>query len=161
MSKYKFNEQQDEMIITGLAMTPNQPIYRYDSEKDEEYYVYFTKSSIKKLMTKFMMEKKTDSVDLEHNGITVPAFVVESWIVEDPERDKTSVLGFNDVPKGSWAVSMKIRDEKLWDIIKNDPENLRGFSVAGNFQQKTERYSKERIAEDQLGLILEILEQVK
>ena len=151
----------DERIITGLAMTPNQPIYRYDSEKNEEYYVYFTKKSIKNLMMKFMKEKKNDSVDLEHNGVKVPAFVTESWIVDDPERDKTYSLGFKDVSQGSWAISMHIQDEKLWDIIKNDPDNLRGFSVAGNFQSKIDRYSKEEVATDQLGLILEILEQVE
>ena len=159
--EFNTDNTNDERIITGLAMTPNQPIYRYDSDKDEEYYVYFTKKSIKNLMTKFMIEKKNDAIDLEHNGIKVPAFIVESWLVDNPERDKTYDLGFKEVPVGSWAISMKILDEKLWDIIKNDPDNLRGFSVAGSFQSKLDRFSKEEVANDQLGLILEILGQVQ
>ena len=147
---------EDKRIITGLAMVPNETIFRYDPNKDEEFYVYFTKRTIRLLMEKFMLEANNKNVDLEHNGIKVEAGVVESWIIEG-ESDKAYQLGFDEetAPYGSWVVSMKILDDELWEMVKNDPENLNGFSVAGNFLSKVDRYSKDEIIMNQIKEILE------
>ena len=150
---------EEKRIITGLAMVPNETIFRYDYEKEEEYYVYFTKKTIRMLMEKFMLEANNKNVDLEHNGIKVEAGVVESWIIEG-ESDKAYELGFDreTAPVGSWVVSMKILNDELWDIVKNDPENLNGFSVAGNFLSKVDRYSKEDIIMEKIKEVLKGLE---
>ena len=149
----------DKRTITGVAMIPNESIFRYDSVREEEYYVYFSKSTIRLLMEKFMLEAKNTNVDLEHNGVKVQAGVVECWIIEG-KSDKAYELGFNEetAPVHSWMVSMKILDDELWDIIKNDPDNLNGFSVAGNFLSKNDMYSMDDIL---MMKIKEILEQVK
>ena len=146
---------EEKRTITGVSMVPNETIFRYDPEKDEEFYVYFTKRTIRLLMEKFMLEANNKNVDLEHNGIKVKAGVIESWIIEG-ESDKAYELGFDkeSAPKGSWMVSMKILDDELWEMIKNDPENLNGFSVAGNFLSKVDRYSSEEVIMEQIKEVL-------
>ena len=59
--------------------------------------------------------------------------LLESWIVSDPENDKSNSLGFN-VPKDSWMVSYKINNAETWQKIKSG--ELSGFSVAGDFAEK-------------------------
>ena len=62
--------------------------------------------------------------------VTTENTLLESWIVEDPEMDKSKTLGFN-VPEGSWMVSYKINNQETWNKIKDGTIN--GFSIAGNF----------------------------
>jgi hypothetical protein len=57
--------------------------------------------------------------------------VVESWIVEDEDKDKSRVYGL-DMPVGTWMVSMKVDDESIWtEQVKND--KVFGFSIEGSF----------------------------
>ena len=70
--------------------------------------------------------------ELEVDGSTV----YESWRVRDPEKDITATLGYTDVTVGSWAGSIKIDNEKVWNNII-DPATgeplVKGFSVQGMF----------------------------
>jgi hypothetical protein len=75
---------------------------------------------------------------------------VESWIVEDTEKDKSKLYGF-DVPVGTWMLSMKVNNDKVWDEVKKG--NVKGFSIEGNFADKLQM-SKEKSIIDQ---IIEIL----
>ena len=43
--KYQFND--DEQIITGIAISADTPIYRREDDTNEEYYVVFTPKAIK------------------------------------------------------------------------------------------------------------------
>jgi len=57
--------------------------------------------------------------------------VFESWIVEDPNFDKSKKYGL-DVPEGTWMVSMKVDDEDIWNkYVKQD--KVFGFSIEGQF----------------------------
>jgi hypothetical protein len=124
----------EERMIVGPAMVPQKMIIRRNEITGEIYYVYFTAETIKKLQQKFMQEKLLDKTNVEHgrkflNGVSI----VESWIVEDPEKDKQQVFGMN-YPKGSWMVSMKIEDDATWQKIKEG--KLNGYSVQGYFLEK-------------------------
>lgn len=59
--------------------------------------------------------------------------LVESWIVEDPEMDKSRAIGFNP-SKGDWYVSYKINNKETWKMIKEG--KLNGFSIAGQFLER-------------------------
>ena len=41
---FDFNEE--EQVITGIAISADTPIYRYEKETAEEYYVVFKKQAI-------------------------------------------------------------------------------------------------------------------
>ncbi|KPL08402.1 hypothetical protein AMJ86_00820 [bacterium SM23_57] len=115
-------------IIMGAALIPNKQIYR--KEDDEEFFVYFSEDTIRRVAEKFFLDGKINSATIEHldtlNGLTV----VESWIVEDPERDKSTVYGFS-YPKGSWIISMKVNNPDIWERVVN--KQVTGFSVEGVF----------------------------
>jgi hypothetical protein len=143
---------EDKMIIVGAAMIPNKMIHRYDMFGNK-YYVYFSKDSIKKMADRFLKQKRTDETSIEHNGIKLGSdkvYVTESWISEDPIKDKSAIYGFN-LPAGTWFVMMKVDDPKVWDLVKQN--NLSGFSVEGLFKEKAV-FSKE---EEQINQIKKLL----
>ena len=133
-SRFSRQEFQDQQIIAGPLMIPDKLIERYD-EKDGKYYVYFSEETIKKIAYKFMQKKYTDSTNIEHdsNKTFDDVFVVESWIVADPKRDKSLIYsGGKEYAKGTWYGMMKVKNNLLWnDYIKSG--ELKGFSVEGFF----------------------------
>jgi hypothetical protein len=142
----------EKKVIVGAAMVPNRMIHRYDS-MGNLYYVFFSKASIRKMAEKFMRQKRTDETNIEHDGKKLGAdkvFVTESWVSEDPERDKSASYGFN-LPAGTWYVSMKVEDPKVWKMIKS--KELTGFSVEGLFAEKSV-FSKEDKTINQIKQIL-------
>ena len=111
-------------ICYGPALIPNKDIYRNNGEN--EFYINFTEDSIVKMSQEFMKDYRQHEVNLQHEDNADEVFVCESWIVEDPYRDKANALGFN-VPKGTWMVAMKVNNIDVWDRVKAG--ELKGFSV--------------------------------
>jgi len=146
----------EKKVVVGAAMVPNRMIHRYD-ELGNMYYVFFSKKSIKKMAEKFLRQKRTDETSIEHNGIKLGSekvFVTESWVSEDPIKDKSAAYGFN-LPAGTWFVSMKIDDPNIWKLVKSGM--LTGFSVEGLFAEKSV-FSKQ---EKQINQIKQILKSIK
>jgi hypothetical protein len=131
----------DKRVLVGAAMVPNKMIHRYDTFGNL-YYVFFSKETIKKMADKFLKQKRTDETSIEHNGLKLGAdkvYITESWVSEDPIKDKSAAYGFN-LPAGTWYVSMKVEDPKVWELVKS--KMLTGFSVEGLFAEKSV-FSKE------------------
>jgi hypothetical protein len=126
---FKFAEE-DQQIIVGPAMIPQQLIARRDV-LGNLFHVYFTPETIKKIAEKFLKENKHNNTDVNHDdAVTTSNTLLESWIVEDTVHDKSAKYGYN-LPEGTWMVSYKINDEETWKKIKDG--EIKGFSVAGNF----------------------------
>lgn len=129
---WKFSDD-DKQIVTGPAMIPRDLIDRKD-ELGNHFHVYFSEETIEKIAAKFLSDNNTHNTDVNHNNIVSDEnTLLESWIVEDPSKDKSSALGFN-VPKGTWMTSFKINDKDTWNKIKAG--ELNGFSVEGQFIEK-------------------------
>ena len=123
----------DQQIILGPAMIANQKILRQD-EDGNPFHVYFSADTIKKISEKFLAESKHNQTDINHSDdIVEENTLLESWIVEDPKHDKSSLYGF-DVEPGSWMVSYKINNKETWSKIKDG--TLKGYSVTGSFLEK-------------------------
>jgi len=121
----------EKRIVMGAALIPNKPIFR--KRNDTMFYVYFSEDTVRRSSELFFQNGNQSNATLEHqmkaNGLTV----VESWIVEG-EQDKSRIYGL-DVPKGTWMISMKIEDDKLWSEIK-EGKKYKGFSIEGYFADK-------------------------
>jgi len=131
---FKFAADDDKQIITGPAMRPFQMIPRKDEKTGEVFHVYFTDETVKKLSEKFLREHKQHMTDINHSmDPNEDNTLIESWIVEDPEMDKSAALGFK-ASKGDWYVSYKINNEDTWKQIKEG--KLNGFSIAGQFIER-------------------------
>jgi hypothetical protein len=147
---------EDKQVLIGAAMVPNKMIHRYDA-LGNLYYVFFSKQTIKKMADKFLRQKRTDETSIEHNGIKLGAdkvYITESWVSEDPIKDKSASYGFN-LPAGTWYVSMKVEDPKIWKLIKS--KMLTGFSVEGLFAEKS-IFSKDT---EIINTIKDILKSIK
>ena len=130
--EYSFTALDEQQMLVGPLMVPNKLILRKDDNGDA-YYVYFTEDTIKKIAYKMMKDKLIDRVNLEHDNDSVveDAYMVETWLVEDPETDKSRKYGFNPV-KGQWMGMYKIDNKKVWeDYVKTGL--VKGFSVEGYF----------------------------
>ena len=127
-------EDGDRQILAGPLMIPNKLIYRYDPTKGE-YYVYFSEDTIQKIAYKYMEKKYTDMTNIEHsqNMKLDDVFVVESWLVSDPEKDKSMIYSNGEkYPKGTWYGVMKVKNKEIWDnYVKTGL--VKGFSVEGFF----------------------------
>lgn len=157
--KMAFAIQEDEQIITGALMLADKPIYRND--ENGEYYVVFTKDTIKKIAQKFFTKGYQSNVNLMHDsgqrldGLTM----YESWIT-DNKRGIQPMKGFEDVPEGSWFGSFKVNNPDVWQMVKEG--KVKGFSVEGLFQMKpTEKQDINQVAENMWSQIQDILSQVK
>lgn len=125
--RFKFDKE--KQIIAGPVAIPNKPIYRKDSD-GKEYYVIFTPETIEQMAEKFSREQREIKFNLEHrDDELVEGFIKGSWIIEDPERDKSKYYGFTDLPKGSFFVEAKITDDAKWKIISE--MEFVGFSLEG------------------------------
>ena len=154
--KMVFGFDDEKRIVVGAAMVPNKMIIRYD-ELGSPFYVFFSKDSIKKMANKFLREKRTDETSVEHDGIKLGSnkvFVTESWVSEDPIKDKSSFYGFS-LPSGTWYVAMKVLDDKIWKMIKE--KSLTGFSVEGLFGERS-MFSEE---DKKINTIRKILKSIK
>ena len=145
-----FNNEQ--RLVVGPAMIPDKMIIRRNEITGNIYYVYFTAETIKKLQQKFMMEKLLDKTNIEHQRKFLKNVdVVESWIVEDVEKDKQQVFGMS-YPKGTWMISMKVNDDETWSKVKDG--QLKGFSVQGYFLEKAKFTSQNELLLEEIKNIL-------
>jgi hypothetical protein len=115
--------------VVAPAMIPME-IYRND-ENDDEYYVQFSAETIENIHSKFMQDLSNRNVfNLEHNtDKTVPAYVLEAWIVEDPKKDKAYSSYGIEVPKGTLMVTAQVTDKDYYnELVKNEQI---GFSIEG------------------------------
>ena len=125
---------EEQRIVVAPAMVPDVLIKRRNMA-GEEYFVYFTKETIKQIAEKFFKNNYQNNTDINHDGaVTKDNTLLESWIVEDPTKDKSSIYGF-EVPKGTWMLSMRINDDETWKKIKTG--ELKGYSISGNFIEMT------------------------
>ena len=132
--KMEFSYDEEKMEITGAAIIPNKMIIRKNPITEELYYVFFSEKTTKTLMEMFAKNSKMGATNLNHSDI-IPegTYVVESWLVNDPEYDKIKTLGL-DFPKGTWVITMKVDNKDLWSKIKQGEYN--GFSVEGWFNER-------------------------
>lgn len=156
--EYKFAEQDKEKrLLVGAALVPNKPIFR--KNKDDEYYIFFSKETVRKASQMFFKNGNQSQATLEHEVKLDGMTVVESWIVES-EKDKSRHYGL-DVPVGTWMVSMKVESEAVWqDYVKDG--KVKGFSIEAYFSDKMSRPKdkdlKEEASQEFINTIKKILE---
>ena len=124
----------EKKILMGAALIPNKNIYRRNG--NDEYYIFFSEDTVRKASELFLMNSNQNNATLEHDKKLKDLTVVESWIVEDVEMDKSKKYGLN-APIGTWVVSMKVNNDAIWnDFVKTG--KVKGFSIEGYFSDKLE-----------------------
>jgi hypothetical protein len=121
--------------VTAPALIPME-IYRFDEDTDEEYNVKFTKEEIEKIHGKFMQQMvNRDLFNLEHDqSQTVPAYVLEAWIVDNPKEDKAYSSFGIEVPEGTLMVTAQVTDKEYYAELVAQEQI--GFSIEGYLGMK-------------------------
>jgi hypothetical protein len=142
----------EKRIIVGLALVPNKLIYR--RRGDYEYNITFSKETVRKASELYLKRLKNNNTTLEHEELTSGVSVIESWIVEDPSKDKTALYDLN-AKEGDWAVVMKVDNDAVWQDVKNG--KYLGLSIEGIFsdKQEEEMSSLEEMTEEEAALLLQ------
>lgn len=134
--EFKFAQiDKEKRILMGAALIPNKPIYR--RSEDNEYYIYFSRDTVRKASELFFIRGNHNKSTLEHQVPLAGLVAVESWIVEDLKKDKSRLYGM-EVPLGTWMLSMKVQNEDVWEnYVKTG--KVKGFSIEGYFADRLER----------------------
>lgn len=144
-------QSEDEHIVTGPLMIPDQLIYR-NSEKLGEHYVKFTADTIKQIAIKFVKKGYQCNVNLMHDAaMQVEGCTMFESFISDTKRGVKCMEQFADLPDGTWFGSFYIENPEVWQLVKQG--QVRGFSVEGLFDYE-KPISKEEQTLRELGKIL-------
>lgn len=144
-------QDEEEHIVFGCALRADYPIYRC-SPYMGEYYVVFTKETIKQLYEKFMTDGSVANVNLNHDKMTDGVTLIQSFIKDS--ANGINPKGFEDCADGSWFCSYKVNNEDVWKSVKNGEFN--GFSVEGTFELESANFKKQ----EPIGEFDEIIDEL-
>lgn len=119
---------EEKRIVTGVALVPDQKVYRRNDKTGAEYYITFSREAIERIAQKFFADRNSGNVNVEHEVMVGDCSYFESYLI-NRERGILPVE-FSDMPDGTWMVSCKINNDKVWQLVKDG--TLRGFSIEGN-----------------------------
>lgn len=123
--KTVYFSKDDKHMLYGIILRADFPIYRNDDFG--EYYLEFGADAIERLERKYMKNFSQKNWTKEHFDFAEGLTLTESWLVTDPENDKSKALGLEGVTKGSWVGGCLVDDNELWAEIKEG--KFKGFSV--------------------------------
>jgi len=129
---------EEQKMLISPALIPNKQIYRYDANTDTNYYVWFSKETVRQASELYLKYNNHHKATYEHSDRVSGVLTIESWIKEG-DKDKSSYYGF-DLPIGTWFVKMKIENDDLWQKVKSG--ELKGISIEGYFIDRMETMSK-------------------
>jgi len=151
----------EKRILMGAALVPGRMIYRNGGKDTDGYYVHFSEATVRRASELFFIKSNHINATLEHDAPLEKMTIVESWIIEDPEVDKSKLYGMS-LPKGTWMISMKVEDEEVWEeqVKKN---LVSGFSIEGFFMNRAKLGlsvdSDEIEAENELKKVRDIIQK--
>lgn len=124
-------EIQDQQIVTGPLIVPQQLIYR-DNATLGQHYVKFSRDTIKKIAIKFAKNGYQKNVNLMHDpALKVDGVTMFESFISDSTRGIKPIEAFKDLPDGTWFGSFFVENMEVWQLIKSG--KLNGYSVEGLF----------------------------
>jgi len=137
--QFKFaNEEKGELV--GAIMIPNKLIYRKIG--DYQFWVNFTPEVIKKLTGKMISDGTAGLFSVMHKGeVAKGAVEVQEVWIKETENDKSIDFGIEE-PIGTSFMKVKVNDDKLKSLIKEN--GLNGFSIEldASIVEKSELFNK-------------------
>jgi cytochrome c556 len=123
--------QEIKGVFYSPVMIPDVKIQRIDPNTGEKYLVYYDAETVEKLSNNYFKNNGNANTNIEHSDSDVQGiYPVESWIVTDPENDKSKALGMPTQKQGTWIMGYKCESEEILDKIQN--QLLQGLSIEGH-----------------------------
>ena len=148
---------EEKRMLVSPALIPNKQIFRYNPQTDSEYYVYFSKDTVRQAAELYLKHNNHHKATYEHQDRVSGVLTTESWIKEG-DMDKSKMYGF-DLPNGTWFVKMRIDNDDLWNKIKEG--ELKGLSIEGYFVDKMQKMSDNKPTDHEiLSALNEIIREI-
>ena len=131
-SKFDFAQiQEEQRIIFGAAMIPNQLIIRED-EKGNPFKVFYTADTVRLIAEMFFEKGYQKNFKLTHYpNQQKDGVVFFQSIIKDTTKGIIGVEG--DYPDGTWFLGAKVNNEEVWNEVKQG--KIKGFSIEGMFNK--------------------------
>ena len=130
-----------ERLITGCLMKAETPIYR--NENGFQYYIVFSKETIKTMAQKMLSDGTFKNIDTQHNGELLPQGALTLMELYIKDSTKGIDPNFVDIPDGSLMTTFKVNSDDIWNECLNG-DFLNGFSLEGFFDTKQVDFSKNK-----------------
>lgn len=155
-SKFMFFSKQKEMkysiqdeekrLVSGVLMRADFPIYRYD-EDFGEYYIRYTKETIRAMAEKMMVDNTFNNVNIMHeDGTDVEGVNLVELFIKDSSKG-ISPAGFPEIEEGSLFATYKVNNDEIWEKIKDG--TFMGFSIEGIFDLTNVEFKKTQTSEEE------------
>ena len=153
--KIEWTANNERMIVSGPAMIPDKLIYRNDA--NGEYNTVISKETIEAVVLRYMEQGNQSNVNLMHGAKAKDVFVFESFL-SDSQRGIAPMAGYEDLPNGTWFVSMKVNNPAVWQQVKEG--KLKGFSIEGFFGMEKKEVKTEMSIDRAFDEILELVKEI-
>lgn len=129
---------EEKRIARGVLLRADFPIYRNDRQAGE-YYVVFTRETIRKIAERFLAESRQGYVNRMHlPDSDVEGVELVQLFIKDTAAG-INPTGFEDVEDGSLFGEYHVVNEGIWAAIKAG--TYRGFSIEGLFTMTPQHLS--------------------
>lgn len=143
-------EDEEKRVIYSVAMRPNMLIARKEVN-GEPAMVFYSEETVRDLQQNFFKNNSHNGVTINHGeDVDKGIYCFESWIVDDPEKDKATGLGL-EVKKGDWILGQKVDSPEVWEKIKN--KEVSGYSI--------EAYLEPMLTDKKIEMDAELEKQIK
>ena len=148
-------ENEEQRMILGVLMRADFPIYRY-SEEYGEYYLRFSKETVRQMAEKLFKDGNQNSVNIMHleNSNVQGVNMVQAFIKD--ESKGISPAGFEDIEDGSLFAQFKVNNDEIWDEVKEG--TFKGFSIEGLFETVKVEFNKQN---NKKGTMAKLKEKLK
>lgn len=123
-------EDEEQKMVFGLVMAADMPIYRR-TDDGFEYYITYSKETIKLMAEKYFKEDRQNNVDTDHNFKLEEGITLVQMFIKDTEAG-INPAGFEDYKDGSLFAQFHVENDDVWAAIKDG--TYKGFSLAGTFE---------------------------
>ena len=124
----KFKANEHKQYVTGAVLIPDKKILRLDKDNNP-FYIVFSKDLIEKLRNKYHKDMLSHSTNInhDHDQTLSTIYDIESWIKTSDNVDKSTDLGLENLPEGTWMLTKHIPDKEVFEKVLAGEIN--GFSI--------------------------------
>jgi len=130
--------EKEQNLFMAPILIPDRKILRVDGE-GIPYEVFLSKDTIKRLSQLYLEKKLQDQITIEHDKKVEGITLVESWIKESANKDKSLLYNLS-APVGSWIGTFRIVNEEMREKFRKG--EVSAVSIEGLFAHELVQASK-------------------
>jgi len=112
---------QEERRLTGPLAIPDQLVASGQANDGTPVYTRYSADVIRHISEQANIRGIGRAVNHEHGSEPGGLYIVESWIIKDPAKDKAAALGM-DYPAGTWMVTVAVQNDSYWQEYVQTPK---------------------------------------